>query len=72
VTDAQQTTSDHHVRRADRHLGLRAVTAVVRRLGPLAGPLAWPDGPPLLWGQQRRVLDHLTGTKVVPTGAAAV
>jgi uncharacterized RDD family membrane protein YckC len=47
--------------------GLRAplVTCVARRLSLLAGPFAWLDWLPQLWGEQRRFLDRLTRTKVV-------
>lgn len=41
------------------------VTAVVRRLSFLAGPYAWLDWLPVLWGRRRRILDLLAETKVV-------
>nr|WP_281259362.1 RDD family protein [Prauserella shujinwangii] len=60
---------------AKRLRGLRVVTetglrvpvpvAIARRLSFLAGPLAWLDWLPVLWGQRRRVADLLAGTKVV-------
>jgi uncharacterized RDD family membrane protein YckC len=47
--------------------GLRVppVTCVVRRLSLLAGPAAWLDWLPQLWGDRRRLLDRWTRTKVV-------
>jgi uncharacterized RDD family membrane protein YckC len=47
--------------------GLRAplVPCLVRRLSLLAGPFAWLDWLPQLWGERRRFLDRLAGTKVV-------
>jgi uncharacterized RDD family membrane protein YckC len=54
-------------------------TALARRLSLLTGPFAWLDWVPFLWGEQRRVLDLATGTRVVvidtvargaPSGAA--
>lgn len=43
-------------------------TALLRRLSFLLGPLAWLDWIPLLWGDRRRLLDRLTGSKVVSDG----
>jgi len=58
-----------------RLLGLTVVTetglrvplraCVVRRLSLLAGPFAWLDWLPQLWGERRRLLDRLTKTKVI-------
>lgn len=58
-----------------RLLGLTVVTetglrvplgaCVVRRLSLLAGPFAWLDWLPQLWGERRRFLDRIAGTKVV-------
>lgn len=58
-----------------RLLGLTVVTetglrvplraCVVRRLSLLAGPFAWLDWLPQLWGERRRLLDRLTRTKVI-------
>lgn len=47
--------------------GLRVplVTCVARRLSLLAGPFAWLDWLPQLWGERRRFLDRLARTKVV-------
>ncbi|WP_043630857.1 RDD family protein [Nonomuraea candida] len=47
--------------------GLRVhpVSGVVRRLSLVLGPAAWLDWLPVVWGDRRRVLDHLTETKVV-------
>jgi uncharacterized RDD family membrane protein YckC len=47
--------------------GLRAPlgACVVRRLSLLAGPFAWLDWLPQLWGERRRFLDRVAGTKVV-------
>ncbi|NRQ31906.1 hypothetical protein HII36_08645 [Nonomuraea sp. NN258] len=36
-----------------------------RRLSLLVGPVAWLDWLPVLWGDRRRLLDLLIGTKVV-------
>ena len=49
--------------------GLRVHPAggIGRRLSLVLGPAAWLDWLPLLWGDRHRVLDHLTGTKVVRT-----
>ena len=49
----------------DAGLRVSPTTAVVRRLSLLAGPFAWLDWVPFLWGEQRRILDLLTGTRVV-------
>ncbi|MQA86545.1 MAG: hypothetical protein GEV03_18410 [Streptosporangiales bacterium] len=49
-------------------LRMQVVIGVVRRLSFLAGPLAWLDWIPALWGDRRRVLDLLVGTKVVVAG----
>jgi uncharacterized RDD family membrane protein YckC len=38
---------------------------VLRRLSLLAGPFAWLDWLPQLWGERRRFLDRATGTKVI-------
>ena len=58
-----------------RLLGLTVVTetglrvplraCAVRRLSLLAGPFAWLDWLPQLWGERRRLLDRLTRTKVI-------
>ncbi len=47
--------------------GLRAPLArcVARRLSLLAGPSAWLDWLPQLWGDRRRFLDRLARTKVI-------
>jgi uncharacterized RDD family membrane protein YckC len=49
----------------DAGLRVSPTTAIVRRLSLLAGPFAWLDWVPFLWGEQRRILDLLTGTRVV-------
>lgn len=46
-------------------LRVRPVSGIVRRLSLVVGPVAWLDWVPAVWGDRRRVLDHLTGTKVV-------
>jgi uncharacterized RDD family membrane protein YckC len=46
-------------------LRVRVVTGVVRRLSFLLGPIAWLDWAPALWGERRRILDHVAQTKVV-------
>jgi uncharacterized RDD family membrane protein YckC len=58
-----------------RLLGLRVVSdqglriqyrlGIFRRLSFLAGPLAWVDWAPGLWGERQRVFDKLAGTRVV-------
>lgn len=58
-----------------RLLGLTVVTetglrvplraCVIRRLSLLAGPFAWLDWLPQLWGERRRLLDRITKTKVI-------
>jgi uncharacterized RDD family membrane protein YckC len=58
-----------------RLLGLRVVTqsglrvhpvaGTIRRLSLLLGPIAWLDWAPALWGERRRILDHVAQTKVV-------
>ncbi|ROT31249.1 RDD family protein [Micromonospora sp. HM5-17] len=50
--------------------GLRVTvgSALLRRLSFLLGPLAWLDWVPLLWGDRRRLLDRVSGTKVVSDG----
>jgi uncharacterized RDD family membrane protein YckC len=47
--------------------GLRVhpVGGIVRRLSLVLGPAAAVDWVPVVWGDRRRVLDQLTGTKVV-------
>jgi uncharacterized RDD family membrane protein YckC len=47
--------------------GLRAPlrACIVRRLSLLAGPLAWLDWLPQLWGDRQRFLDRVAGTKVI-------
>jgi uncharacterized RDD family membrane protein YckC len=47
--------------------GLRAPlrACVLRRLSLLAGPFAWLDWLPQLWGERRRLLDRATQTKVI-------
>ncbi|MFI9847087.1 RDD family protein [Nonomuraea sp. NPDC051941] len=46
-------------------LRIRPVAGIVRRLSLLLGPFAWLDWAPVVWGDRRRVLDHLVATKVV-------
>ncbi|MFI7130975.1 RDD family protein [Nonomuraea sp. NPDC050153] len=46
-------------------LRIHPVTGIVRRLSLLLGPFAWLDWVPVVWGDRRRVLDRLVGTKVV-------
>jgi uncharacterized RDD family membrane protein YckC len=46
-------------------LRVRPSVALLRRTSFLAGPLAWLDWAPLLWGERRRLLDRVTRTKVV-------
>ncbi|HEX4818257.1 MAG TPA: RDD family protein [Nonomuraea sp.] len=46
-------------------LRLHPVGGVVRRVSLMLGPIAWLDWVPVVWGDRRRVLDHLTGSKVV-------
>ncbi|MEV0830011.1 RDD family protein [Nonomuraea rubra] len=46
-------------------LRIHPVTGIVRRLSLVLGPIAWLDWVPVAWGDRRRVLDHLTGSKVV-------
>jgi uncharacterized RDD family membrane protein YckC len=50
---------------------IRARAGVMRRLSFLAGPLAWVDWIPVLWGERRRVLDRLAATKVVAVKAGS-
>ncbi|MFE0154257.1 RDD family protein [Nonomuraea sp. NPDC059007] len=47
--------------------GLRVHPArgVAQRLSLILGPAAWLDWLPFVWGDRRRLLDLLTGTKVV-------
>jgi uncharacterized RDD family membrane protein YckC len=47
--------------------GLRITpkAGIVRRLSFLMGPLAWLDWLPVLKGEQRRILEHVAGTRVV-------
>lgn len=42
---------------------------IVRRLSFLAGPLAWLDWTPLLWGDRRRVCERIVETRVVTIDA---
>ncbi|MEV6030716.1 RDD family protein [Nonomuraea sp. NPDC052116] len=46
-------------------LRIRPVAGIVRRLSLLLGPFVWLDWAPVVWGDRRRVLDHLVATKVV-------
>lgn len=58
-----------------RLLGLRVVTedgirirpyaGIVRRLSFLAGPIAWLDWIPALWGERQRILDRVAATRVI-------
>lgn len=47
--------------------GLRITpkAGIVRRLSFLMGPLAWLDWLPVLKGDQRRILEHVAGTRVL-------
>jgi hypothetical protein len=45
-------------------LKLRPSAALLRRTSLLAGPLAWVDWMPLLWGDRRRLLDLAVGGRV--------
>ncbi|MGP4099474.1 RDD family protein [Nonomuraea sp. KM90] len=46
-------------------LRIHPASGIVRRLSVVLGPAAWLDWLPFVWGDRRRVLDLLTGTKVV-------
>jgi len=58
-----------------RLLGLRVVTedgirirpyaGMVRRMSFLAGPIAWLDWIPALWGERQRILDRVAATRVI-------
>ncbi|MDF5754939.1 RDD family protein [Spongiactinospora sp. TRM90649] len=50
---------------SDSGLRLHPVAALARRLCVVLGPLAWLDRLPAVWGDSRRLLDHVTGTQVV-------
>lgn len=50
---------------SDTGLRIRPGKALLRRVSFLAGPFAWLDWIPLLWGDRRRLLDRVTATKVV-------
>jgi hypothetical protein len=45
-------------------LKLRPSAGLVRRASLLAGPLAWVDWIPFLWGDRRRLLDRAVGARV--------
>ncbi len=50
---------------SDQGLRIHRRSGLFRRLSFLAGPLAWVDWVPGLWGERQRVFDKLAGTRVV-------
>lgn len=49
----------------EKGIRIKPSAGIIRRLSFLAGPLAWVDWIPVLWGERRRALDRMVDTKVV-------